>query len=1087
MSFTVVFGLGPSPMLFFRSMKKFILPLFVCIITLLPAEGSTQSLNFEHISIKEGLSQGLINYIFQDRVGFLWFGTANGLNKFDGYAFKRYNHIPGDSTSISDDWVTVVYEDRDGYFWIGTKAGGLNRFDRKTEVFTKFDFSVIPVQAPRIQGALSDVPFMYSYFTNQTITSLYEDQYGMLWIGTFGGGIYMFDIKSSQVTQHLLDVSTVNNVNLNCILTIIEDRNGNLWFGTWGEGLKKFDTRKNVFQHYKNQPGNAKSLSNNYILSIYEDKEGAMWVGTFGGGLNKFDSDTETFKHYRSRRGEGSIGDDRVLKIYEDSRADLWIGTYGGGVSVFDRNTEKFTTHINDPANPNSISGNRVLSIFEDRSGAVWVGTYLGKALNRYVPNKSKFRHFKNDPFDPNSLSDNVVYTILEDRFGDLWIGTFEGGLNQFSRRKGKFKSFKNAPFVQGSISNNQVRSVYEDRAGTIWAGTWGGGLNRFNRSTQSFTHYKHSPDDPSSLSNNHIRSMLEDSNKRFWIATWGGGINELDRSRGKFRAFKHRKADSTSLSDNNTYCFHEDSSGTLWIGTFAGGLNSFDPENEKFKSYQHNPADAGTINGDWVLHITQDLKGRYWVATDHGLNQFDPVSGRFTRYNQQSKLLDSYLYGILVDGANKLWISSNFGILRFDPQSGELLDFDVSDGVQSDEFSGGALGMTKDHEMMFGGVNGFNLFHPDSIKRSKYEPPIVITSFRVSDKEIRNEITHNTEIRLAYDDNSFTIDFAALDFTNPYKNKFKYVLSDLDDNWRETDGNSRFASYNNLQPGTYTFTLIGSNSDEFWNGIPLTVEIIISPPFWQTWPFYIVISGIIAFALITSYRVHVRNKIKSALQLERTRVMESEKIRKKTAVDFHDEFGHKLTKITMFSEIIRRKIEVPEIEYYLQKIIDTAKSLSTGMRDFIWTLDPSHDSLYEVLLNLKDFGDELFDRTGVSFTIKGIDKGYKHIALSMDWRRHVNLIFKEGMNNTLKHAKCENVFLEIGIEGRTLRMTLSDDGIGMDIKKNQRGNGLKNMKSRAQKVGGDVEFISNTINKGTIILFKYEITTIKNTFMKSA
>lgn len=848
------------------------------------------NLRFDRISIEENLSQSSVRAVLQDSRGFLWFGTEDGLNKYDGYSFTVYGPDPDNPYSFSSSFVRTIVEDHEGFLWIGTNGGGLNKFDRSTERFYHY---------------LADHEDEHSISSN-IVRTAYEDSFGELWIGTEGGGLDRYERDTEQFIHYRAEADNPYSLSHDVVLAICEDRSGNLWIGTYGGGLNKFDRDSGRFCQYRALTFNPYSLSNDRVLAICEDRYGYIWVGTDGGGLNRFDPETGRFEHYfHDPDNSASLSSSVVRSVYEDQFGVLWIGTEGGGLDKYDRKTGKFLNYQYESDNPESLSNNIVHSIYEDRSGILWIGTDAGGVckLNR---SKVKFAIFQNDPSDSNSLNNSQVWCIFQDRKEPniLWIGTRNGGLNKFDRESNKFTHYTHNPEDPDSISGNFVRTIYQDRSGTLWIGTHYSGLNRFDPVSGKFTRYQHDPDNPDSLGNNRVYTILEDHEGVLWIGTRSGGLNRLDRESGKFERFLHDPEDPGSLSNDFVYKLYQDESNRLWIGTFGGGLDKFNRATETFSHYQSDSGNLESISSDFVLTIYQDLSGVLWIGTGgSGLNKFDPARGTFKHYLEKDGLVNNMVYGILEDERGNLWISTNRGISKFNPETEKFKTYDVRDGLQSDEFNGGAFfggvrkycdekrqeGVAEERvEMFFGGINGFNAFFPSEIKDNPHEPAVVITKLLLFNEQVpigesdggrvilEKSITETDKIVLAHEQNYISLEFAALDFTIPEKNQYAYMLEGYDKDWIYTYSGMRFTSYKRLPPGEYKFRVRASNNDGVWNDAGASLTIIIIPPFWETWWFQTigllaVITVIAVIYSVSTKRIRERNirKERAAREME--------------------------------------------------------------------------------------------------------------------------------------------------------------------------------------------------------------------------
>jgi ligand-binding sensor domain-containing protein/signal transduction histidine kinase len=1078
---------------------------------------------FDRLSLEQGLSQTTVLCIWQDRKGYLWFGTTDGLNKYDGYSFTIYRNNPLDPYSLSDDWITAICEDQSGALWIGTSKGVLNKFDRRNERFTRYNLCDPAVASGVESKELADLPFIFSFFIDHSIVCIYAESIGgknTLWIGTWNCGLFklisdstMFskvpykdflaqkgnkeiDQTKIQITHYQHAPDDQYSLSDDRIRALCRDSSGRLWIGTLGGGLNRYDEASGNFFSYRHDPADSRSLSDNRVLAVYEDRAGSLWVGTLSGGLNKMmftasvtneaetvDRERVEFVHYRhDPLNPPSLSDDDVAVIIEDQSRTLWVGTFGGGLDKFDRATERFAHFKHDRFNPHSLGDNDVLSIAVDESGIIWIGSQLGIGISKFDWKKEKFAHYKNDPTNPNSLSDDVVWSIFSPlaRNGSIiWIGTYRGGLNRFDRETNRFTHFRHNPSDPYSLSQNHIRAICEDASGALWIGSYSEGLNKLVDETGKevkFIHYRHDPSNPYSLSDNNIRSIRQDKSGTLWIGTFGGGLNQFDERTGRFIHYQHDPALPNSLSDDHVYTIYEDRAGTLWIGTYGGGLNRLirklgqDRTEVEFVSYQHDPADSNSLSDNRVLSICEDQFGTLWVGTSGGgLNRCDRESGTFTHFATQKSLRSDVIYGILEDEHGNLWLSSNHGLSRFNPRTKACKNYDARDGLQSNEFSGGAYFKTAVGEMFFGGINGLNCFFPDSVKDNLRVPPIVISAVKKFDEIVGREVD---EIELSYQDNFFSIEFAALDYANPAKNEHAYKLEGFDKEWIYSE-TERSVSYTNLNPGKYIFRAKGTNSDGIWNEHGAELTIIIHPPFWKTWWFRFAAAGTLILLLMLAHDYRVKQKLSRLLEIEQVRKAENELLRKQVADDFHDEFGQKLTNIALFAELSKRNLDnaSPRAIAHLSKISDTAKSLSEAMRDFIWTLDRNKDSLYTVAERLKDYGEALFSKTGIDFEVKGLCEELEQISLSMDWKRHLVQIFKAGMQNSLKDSGCKNVTLEIAPNGQSLEIYLVDDGKGFGNDDAVAGPDWRYIKKRADKIRGRLNIFASP-GRGTKIQF---------------
>ena len=850
-------------------LKKIIIRwLFFSVCFSITVAAQDPKINFERISIEQGLSQSRVFALLQDHKGFLWVGTQDGLNKYDAYTFTVYRHHIEDSTSLSDNYIWCLYEDRAGTLWIGTNGGGLNRFDREREQFIRYTHD------PGDSNSISD----------DYVWTLFEDRAGTLWIGTRFGGLNRFDSKTGRFKSYVHDPKVSSSLSYNYVMAIHEDNENHLWIGTNGGGLEKFDRSNETFTHYQFDPKDPGSISENRVWTVYQDRAGILWAGTNNAGLNRFLPKEQKFIRYKNDPADPhSISNNWVKLIFEDSTGRLWIGS-NKGLNLYDRTLDRFICYYNDPLDDQSLSNNAVNAYTLDHTGIIWLGTF-GGGLNKYDPNKEKFKHYNWKVSDPNGLSSNQIVALFEDHEGVLWIGTDENGLNRLDRKTHTFTHYTHNDRDPKTLGHNRVLSIYEDRAGTLWIGTRGGGLSKLDRATNTFTNYKLDKENPNSPVNNIIYGITEDQQGTIWIAGRGKGLNRFDQKTGDFIPYIY---DPQSLTDNIMYTLKVGKDGYLWVGTNGGGLVRLNTRTHTFKRYAHISKDSQSISHNIVLSLYENQFGIIWVGTAGGLNRFDPQTEQFIRYTEKDGLPNDAIFGILEDAKGNLWLSTNKGLSRFTPPGSEVpsdipiknrfRNYDVSDGLQSNEFNQGAYWQAHDGTMFFGGINGFNAFHPDSIKENRSVPPVVLTAFKKYNKDVKldKSISEIDNIELSYRDYVFSFEFAALNFSTTEKNTYAYFMEGFDKEWNYV-GNRRYATYTNLNPGEYVFRVKGANSDGMWNESGASVRIFIAPPFWQTWWFRMIIAGFIlgtAFG-IYSMRIHNIEKQRNLLEgqvLERTK-----------------------------------------------------------------------------------------------------------------------------------------------------------------------------------------------------------------------
>ena len=530
----------------------------------------------------------------------------------------------------------------------------------------------------------------------------------------------------------------------------------------------------------------------------------------------------------------------------------------------------------------------------------------------------------------------------------------------------------------------------------------------------------------------------------------------------------------SGNKATNYILSIYEDNEERIWIGTY-GGLHLYNPNDKSFTSYVQELNNPNSLSNNYVYSISEDSKGRFWVGTARGLNFFDPISKSFTAYYKSDGLPNDVISGIVEDKKNDLWISTINGISHFNPKEITFQNFEIEDGLQSNLFSQGVYLKGKDGEIYFGGRNGLNVFTPEEVQINKLNNQVLISSVNLvsSDGQLQNLECDNGKIELEHNQNSLQINVIAFDYSNPERIKYKYKLSGFDENWIDL-GTENKLILQNLPAGKYMLSVKGTNADGIWSDHEATLSVIINLPYWQTTWFYVLTAIALILISIIVHKIMVKSKVNRAVKIEKIREEEAEKIRRKTAIDFHDELGHRLTRISLLTELIKRNIgnAFSEITSLLNQISDNSTQLYNGTKDFIWAIDPQQDTLYELMIRLKDFGDDLYGRTNIKFEVNGLDEKLQNATLNVDWKRHLALIFKEGMNNSLKHANSEKVQLNTQITKDEIEIVLMDDGQGFAVNTASRGNGIRNMQNRAEKLNSSLQ-IDTAPGKGTKLSFK--------------
>jgi len=831
---------------------------------------------FESLSLDAGLSQSVVTALWQDRLGFLWVGTQDGLNRYDGAAFRVFKHDPLNPQSLSNTYITAITEDSTGRLWIGTNSG-LNAYDPRTERFTRF------YHDPEDPTSLS----------SDAVSKLLLAADGTLWIGTTGGGLNHLDLQTGAFTRYQNDPASEFSLSTDNVSALYQDREGVLWVGLDG-GLNRFDAVRQRFVRFTSDPDAPGSLPGSSVTALTEDARGHLWVGTFT-GLAVLDESTGRFQTIRyDPTDPHSLSDNAILTLALDGSGVLWVGTMNGGLNRYDPLTGSFIHYQPTPQDSASFPSVAVYAIYQDRSGVLWFGSF-GAGLVKYSWTREKFTHYSVIPGDSTSLSDKAVWTFFEDREGVLWVGTVGGGLNRRDPQTGDFRAYMNDPEDPNSLTSNFVMSILEDSQGRFWVGTMGGGLHRFDRATGRFRAYSRL---------GIIYQIYEDSRGELWICT-EIGLGRYEPETDTFNFYANDPQDPTSLSSNYVLTLVEDQAGRFWLGTFNGGLALFDPERGVFTAYQHDPLDVDSLVDNTVLSIHQDRSGTLWVGTASGLERFDPDSGTFRHYRERDGLPNDVIYAMLEDARGALWLSTNRGLSRFDPHTETFRNYTPADGLQSNEFNQGAAYRDSQGRLYFGGINGYNVFDPEAIVDNPYPPPVVITELQLFNQPVapgpesplQTAIPFAEQLQLTYRQNFLSFEFAALDFTAPERNRYAYRLEGLDEDWNAV-GARRFAGYTNLAPGHYTFRVRAANSDGVWNEDGVALPIVITPPFWRTWAFQgaiavLLIGAVVGGVTLRLRLIEARNQHLERLVAERTEALNATMVELRRSRDAAEAANH--------------------------------------------------------------------------------------------------------------------------------------------------------------------------------------------------
>jgi signal transduction histidine kinase/ligand-binding sensor domain-containing protein len=935
---------------------------------ILDAQNNTKELLFTHTSIEQGLSQGMITDIIQDRFGFMWFGTKDGLNQYDGYQFLIYRHSPDDRSTLSDSYVTALLEDNKGRIWVGTVSGRIDYFDRNSGTFKH----IIK------QGTVSGVG---------PVMKIEEGKDGKIWI-QIAKTIIEIDGQTLQHREIPLTGPTPDYMMLGRNGKVYSLLENSLSIQSLADG-KTISVKFSEEEFQKLIPGTSKQWRR-----VVEHPSQKKYYVFFDGGIIGLDAisykTTEVLPYDLGYTNQALI----------DNIGDMWILADTRMVKYDSR--EKTFTEVRSKSNEQ----NKTLIIsrfYKDRGGIYWFGTG-GYGLYKHDPYTEKFHH----------TDENSVMSIFE---------------------------------FNGKILINRVQSAYyhiDPEKGYY--------VDTIARSSgRHFINYK-----------NEFYTLLKDGSKR-WFSL-DTAIASFDLETNDLKIYTAPPIRGGMYSPISS--IKKDGKGNLWVGT-NDGLFCFNTVNQNWKTYRNNPSDSTSLSFNTIFTLCPDARESniLWVGTNGGgLNRFDMKTGKFKRFLVKNGLPNNVVYGILPDDNGNLWMSTNNGLSCFDPGSQKFRNFDVKDGLQGNEFNHDAFVKDEHGRMYFGGVNGFNYFDPKDVSINPNVPNVVITDMKINNRSIGsiNEYASvskavylNEKIILPYDQNMISFEFAALDFSAPMKNQYQYKLEGFNDNWIYSN-NTHTATYTNLDPGTYIFRVKGSNKDGIWNEDGASLTITILPPWYGTWWFRL----LMALTFLTAVYAVYRYRLQQALNLVA--------VRNSIATDLHDEIGSNLSNISIFSNVAQQIGDNEKNISLLKKISEYSQASQESMSDIVWMINPDNDRFENIMTQMRRYAAEIFEAIKCSFDIS-FDEKLNGIKLNMEERKNLYLIYKEAINNLAKYSGCSEVSIELKLHKGMINMVLKDNGKGFDLDAVGKGNGLTNMRKRAEMLKGRLD-IRTSPGNGTEI-----------------
>lgn len=1075
------------------------------------------TIRFNVLDKRHGLPNNIVFRITQDRQGFMWFATMDGLARWDGYSMRVWRHSPDDAASLSSSDIRCLMEDSVGMLWIGTQSGGVNRFDPRTETFTRYRYK------PNDNRALD----------GDEVTEIYEDKAHRFWI-LAAGTVHLFDRKTGTVVQKYRSREAaanpaqqgfmplgnpITNTLENAIHAMVLDENGEILVS--GKLLStKTPAKSNATivqqwgalnsQNGKITPLFADTLLNNGNFSGEPRclNDSLLFVGSQNSGMVAYNTRTRRIHRRYLPDSTNPHAPKTVCSIalWNDRSGRHWIHSIGGGVMLYHPETDDVSNFLHNPKNPASLPYNTVMSVFEDRSGIVWFGTPAGAAF--YDPKAEKFTPYSSDFPDvddgihpsgnPLLPSTRLIFSMAPSLHDPnaLWIcATSEAGLTRFDTRTERITRYRNTPQHPKMMPTNNVYHTAERADGTLWLGLRHGGIVRFDpqRGVSSEQY----------VPNRAVMPLLEDSltfpgHRVLWAGDLGAGLYRINPATKELKNYSYNTAQPRSFIGRAVFEIARDKHGRLWFGSM-NGLSLYHPATDDFTNFTTDPVNQRSLSCNYVECVVEDSKGRLWIGTEDGLNLFDEQTHDFTRFGVKDGLPSAVVLGIVEDKNGNLWLSTNHGLSCFNPEQKTFRNYDETDGLHGNTFNSHAYCRTADGHLWFGGVGGFSGFHPDSLRDNDVPPHVVLTDFRVFNKPVRLDTAIAYKQTLNYTDNFFTMGFVALNFTHPEKNRYKYKLEGFDRDWIDA-GTKHEANYTNLDGGEYVFRVIACNNDGVWNTEGTRLFITITPPFWKTrWFLALGLLSIIGatasgMRLWSNRRLrqqhrdheletmHIQAEHKRQLEIAHVKAEAQAHERERIFRDIHDGLGAHIVEIAAMTEQLRS--ELPPADEFLdnatqnawvQAIMLSVHDLRSSLREIVWLLNMENDSLEALVSYLRQETSRVLENASitVSFSIDDIlpDKN-----INPEMRRNVVMAVREAYSNIIKHAAASAVEMSVHYSDGALRLSIRDNGRGFTPESVGRfSNGTKTMQKRMALCQGTM-ILDSVLNVGTTVVFSVPI-----------